>query len=388
MLESSEGRRLTDAETAALVKSYPITTAKTNANAAGGLFTEWNFTVAGHVMRQLGSDPEVLAVLRKLEEKFRLDSCLNSLAKLEKLATKPSGKAARRWICQMLLDHIEHGLSENEDMSKKALFGDKHSCGLVQLWEFKMKLLNFICDNLMLQAKLPDSDRELVKTKCGDVMSMREVTDKNVQWQAGMCRSSQDALTFLQDVVYFKTFDNLLKQVCKGGAGTNPETMMDVDSIAERWQQVVAMRKNEIAEQQVQQQKLEEGMDSEDNGSDDEALLRQARKAPNTLTEGSPMYWRAVANKCVRMYLTFCTEGKTDTQLQLQVSQWQTATGLQPEVGKKTMLVHLDTSLLGESSGPHCQPDLRGKRWKPATWLHHLNINVRIFAKSFSSWLR
>ncbi|CAK8987498.1 unnamed protein product, partial [Durusdinium trenchii] len=75
--------------------------------------------------------------------------------------------------------------------------------------------------------------------------------------------------------------------------------------------------------------------------------------------------WRAVANKSVRMYLTFVTEGKNDSQLQLQVSQWQAATGLQPEIGKKTILVHLDTALLGESSGPNCQPELRGKRWKP-----------------------
>lgn len=138
MLETSENRRLSDSEAAALVKTYPITTAKTGGNANGGAqFSEWNFTAAGHVMRHLGSDDEILAVIRILEGKYGLESCLNSLVKLEKLATKPSGKAARRWIFQMILDHLEHGLAANDDFSKKALIGDKHIAGLVVLFEWK-----------------------------------------------------------------------------------------------------------------------------------------------------------------------------------------------------------------------------------------------------------
>ena len=365
MLESVENRRLQDSEVAALVKTYPITTAKTSANSNGGIFTEWNFTAAGHVMRQLGSDDEVLEVIRVLESKHGLDSCLNSLVKLEKLATKPSGKAARRWIFQMLLDHLEHGLAENEDISKKALLGDKHTAGLVVLWEWKMKLLNYICDTLMLQAKISETDREAIKSRCRDCPSMRQACEDSVQWQASMSRSGQEALRFFQDVVFLKTFDNLLKGICEG-VSTNPEVVLELDSINERWQQVIAMRQNELAQNQAKEAELSDGEDSQD----EEALLTEARKAPNTLKQGSPSYWRAVANKSVRMYLTFVTEGKNDSQLQLQVSQWQAATGLQPEIGKKTLLVHLDTALLGESSGPHCQAELRGKRWKPAAWLN------------------
>lgn len=369
MLEASENRRLSDSEAAALVKNFPITTAKTSANANGGVFSEWNFTAAGHVMRQLGSDDEVLTVIQVLESKHGLDSCLNSLVKLEKLATKPSGKAARRWIFQMLLDHLEHGLAENEDMSKKALLGDKHTCGLIVLWEWKMRLLSYICDTLMLQAKISDIDREAIKSKCRDCPSMRQACDESLQWQASMSRAGQDALRFFQDVVFLKTFDNLLKGVCKGMT-TNPEVIMELDSINERWQQVVATRQNELAQDQA---KMETSKDIDEESQDEEALLNQARKAPNTLKQGSPSYWRAVANKSVRMYLTFVTEGKNDSQLQLQVSQWQAATGLQPEIGKKTILMHLDTALLGESSGPYCQPELRGKRWKPVPW-----YNIRL----------
>ena len=214
MLEASENRRLSDAEAAALVKTYPITTAKTSGNANGAMFSEWNFTAAGHVMRQLGSDEEVLEVIRVLEGKHGLDSCLNSLIKLEKLATKPSGKAARRWIFQMILDHLEHGLAAHDDMSKKALLGDKHVAGFLVLWEWKMKLLSFICDTLMLQAKISDTDREAIKSKCRDCPSMRQACDESLQWQASMSRSGQDALRFLQ-VVFFKTFDDVLKGVCR-----------------------------------------------------------------------------------------------------------------------------------------------------------------------------
>lgn len=371
MLETSENRRLSDAEAAALVKTYPITTAKTGGNANGGAqFSEWNFTAAGHVMRQLGSDEEIMAVIRILETKYGLESCLNSLVKLEKLATKPSGKAARRWIFQMIMDHLEHGLAANDDISKKALIGDKHVAGLVVLFEWKMKVLSFICDTLMLQAKISDTDREAIKSKCRDCPSMRQACDENVQWQATMSRSGQEALRFLQDVVFFKTFDNVLKGVCKA-ANTNPEVLMELDSVNERWQQVVAMRQNEVAQEQAAVATGNDDDEAEESHGE-EAALAEARKAPNTLQQGSPSYWRAVANKSVRMYLTFATEGKNDSQLQLQVSQWQAATGLQPEIGKKTILVHLDTALLGESSGPHCQPELRGKRWKPVPCLKYV----------------
>jgi hypothetical protein len=388
MLEASENRRLQDSEAATLVKTYPITVAKTSGNANGGVFTEWNFTAAGHVMRQLGSDEEVMNVIRALENKHGLNSCLNSLVKLEKLATKPSGKAARRWIFQMLLDHLQHGLAENDDMSKKALLGDKHSAGFVVLWEWKMKLLGFVCDTLMLQAKISETDREAIKSRCRDCPSMRQACEDSVQWQASMSRSGQEALRFLQDMVFFKTFDNLLKGVCKGVA-TNPEVILELDSVSERWQQVTAMRQNELAQEQASN----EPMDSEaEETQDEEALLTEARKAPNTLKQGSPSYWRAVANKSVRMYLTFVTEGKNDSQLQLQVSQWQAATALQPEIGKKTILVHLDTALLGESSGPHCQAELRGKRWKPAAWLFLIHIfcyfsTVEAVSFDLSSWI-
>ena len=186
MQEQSENRRLTDSEAAALVKTYPITTAKTCTNVTGGIFGEWNFTAAGHVMRQLGSDPEVMSVIQTLESKYGLDSCLNSLAKLEKLATKPSGKAARRWIFQMLLDHLQHGLAENEDMSKKALLRDRHT-GLLALWEWKMRLVTYICDTLMLQAKISENDREAIKSKCRDCPSMRTACDPGKR-RSGFCK--------------------------------------------------------------------------------------------------------------------------------------------------------------------------------------------------------
>ena len=330
-------------------------------------------------MRQLGSDEEILAVIRVLESKYGLDSCLNSLVKLEKLATKPSGKAVRRWIFQMILDHLEHGLAANDDVSKKALIGDKHIVGFVVLFEWKMKLLSFICDTLMLQAKISDTNREAIKSKCRDCPSMRQACDESLQWQASMSRSGQKALRFLQDVVFLKTFDDLLKGVCKA-ANTNPDVLMELDSVNERWQQVLSMRQNELAQDQAA---MATGNSEAEESHDEDAALTEARKAPNTLKQGSPSYWRAVANKSVRMYLTFVTEGRNDSQLQLHVSQWQAATGLEPEIGKKTIMVHLDTALLGESSGPHCEAELRGKRWKPAPWL---NIFFKVEAMKFDSF--
>ena len=62
-----------------------------------------------------------------------------------------------------------------------------------------------------------------------------------------MSRSGQEALRFLQGVVFLKMFDNLLKGVYKAPT-TNPEVILELDSVNERWQQIVAMRQNELAQ--------------------------------------------------------------------------------------------------------------------------------------------
>ena len=369
MFEASEGRKIQDHEVVSRLKAYPIQTAKTGAN-GGSMFTEWNFTAAAHVVNKLANDNEIVQVVQTLESMYRLDSCLNSLVKLEKLATKPTGKEARRWIFACLLDHLQHGLVENEQVSRSWLCGDKHATGMIVLLEWKKKMLDYM-DTLMLEAKLSPDDRRVIKSQLKDPKSFREACEERVQWQAELNRSGQECVRFVQDVVYLRTFDNLLKGAIKT-VNTAPETLLEIESIAERWQHVKDTRQNEIV-QETATDNADAEVEEQGGDEGDDGFLALAHKQPHLLEHKSPLYWRSVANKNVRMYLTFVTEGKTDQNLVQQVEQSPIAS-MTPELGKTSVLVHLDTSLLGEGPGPDCQNGLRHKKWKVDTWSWIFNV--------------
>ena len=142
MFEQTEGRKLSDAEAVAHIKNYPINCAKSGTGKnEDAVFTEWMFGAANHIVTKIASDPECVKILVALEGQYRLKSCLNSAAKLEKLATKPNGKDARRWVFECLWDRLQHKLLGNNEVFRNALVGDKHSCGLIALFEWKKKLL-------------------------------------------------------------------------------------------------------------------------------------------------------------------------------------------------------------------------------------------------------
>ena len=112
------------------------------------------------------------------------------------------------------------------------------------------------------------------------------------------------------------------------------------------------MRANELAADAAKDGLPEDDADTEDEGAaDDGSKLKSFRQAPHLHAFKSPQYWRAVANKHVRTYLTFVEEGRSDSAFQLQVSQSPIA-NLSAEYGKSCILVHVDGGLLGEAPGP------------------------------------
>lgn len=234
MFEQAEGRKLSDAEAVAHIKKYPINCAKTGTGRnEDAVFTEWMFCAANHIVTKIASDPECVKILVALEGQYRLKSCLNSAAKLERLATKPNGRDARRWVFQCLWDRLQHKLLDNNEVSRNALVGDKHSCGLIVLFEWKKKLLGYL-DTMMMKAKIADSDRTSIMEMMKDCPSMRHYSEKEVSWQAHLRPSGQEALRFLTDAVYLKVFDNLFLQSVKNPT-TNCEVIEDLPSVTVPW---------------------------------------------------------------------------------------------------------------------------------------------------------
>ena len=373
LMEKLEGRRLSDQEVVQLLKSKHLMTAQKGTGQSAvdvSNYCEWNFTAAKTIVAKLQSDQVISDIVNKQELLKGSDSCFNSLVKLEKLAQRPSCLASRRFIFQLIDDLLCHGVIRDEDLSKKDMIGGSNNPGSIHLYEFKWRCLSYILDIMCVQAKLKDADRILLKEHLRDPVATRANTMENVSWQGSLTKASQEALTFIHDVVFLKQHDNILKQGMK--PNSHPEILNEMDTIVEAWSRVVNLRENELAEEKAGLQALEGKAeeDEEEGGAEGQTpdrLLKLARQTPNTLPKHSPQYWRAVANQTVRMYVEFVTEPTSAANVTAMVEKLQLPT---PETGKNCTLVHLDTSLLGESVGPGSQENLR-KVWKPDEALIH-----------------
>lgn len=362
-----EGRKLKETEVVQLLKAKHLQTAQRGCGETGtdvSVYTEWNLQAATQIYTKLHSDPVICEVVAKREACSGSDSCFNSLVKLEKLAQKPSCSASRRWIFQWMDDMLSHGMLRDEDLTKKEIHGGSGSLGLVALGEFKWKAMSYVMDIMSVQAKIREADRVMIKSKMSDPWEQRSNTESNLGWQGTLTKSSLELVTFLQELLYNKVFDAVLRQAIK--PSSHPEILQELESVQDAWKHVCSMRANELAEEKALVAKTE-GSDEDDEedaslnaGADTEQLLKMARKQPNTLAHGSEAYWRSVANSTVRMYCSFAAEGDKSAIMNV-VGGAQLEMG---EVGKSALLVHLDTSLLGESQGPGQQERLR-RNWKP-----------------------
>lgn len=271
--------------------------------------------------------------------------------------------ASRRFVFQLLDDLLCHGLLKHDQVSKNDVVGSNTNPGLIHLYEFKWRALSYALDIMAVQAKIKDDDRVVLKERLSDPAATRSNTQDNVGWQGSLAKSSLEALTFVHELVFLKKYDNVLRQAIK--PNSHPEILAEMDTVQEAWKQVVATRENELAEEKAALQTLAENSDDDTASVDGMACpdrqLKMARQTPNTLPENSPAYWKAVANQTVRMYADIGIEGNSSATVVNMVEKAGLPAG---EVGKSVILVHLDTSLLGESTGPHAQDGLR-KVWRP-----------------------
>ena len=364
MMEKLEGRKLHESEVVQLLKSKHLQTAKKGEGDSSvdvSNYSEWNFKAARFIVTKLHSDEVITEIVMRQELARGSVSCFNSMSKLEKFAQRPSCLASRRFIFQLLDDLLCHGLLPHDEVSKDRIVGSGSNPGLIHLFEFKWRALPYILDIMAVQAKLKDEDRTLLKERMRDPTSARANTQDNVSWQGALAKSSLAALTFLHELVFLKKYDNVMKQAMK--PNSHPEILNEMETIQEAWKDVISGRENELAEEKAALQALD-GAKSEDSSEVEdcpEHLLKQARKTPNSLPQNSPAYWKAVANQTVRMYCNIVVEAASSASVVSTVEKAELPVG---EVGKACVLVHLDTSLLGEGTGPGAQEGLR-KVWRP-----------------------
>ena len=161
-----------------------------------------------------------------------------------------------------------------------------------------------------------------------------------------------------QDLTYNKKYDNSLRQATKSGGA--PEAVLEHEQVKEQVSRLLAVLKNEEAEQKALAEGAAANAADPDHAEDE---LQEVRKPPSQHSEGSEKYWKAVGNQSVRTYCSLHVQPKTLEGIISLVSQ----SGLkdfQGEGGVSCVLTHLDLDALGETLGPGQRPLLR-KRFVP-----------------------
>ena len=157
----------------------------------------------------------------------------------------------------------------------------------------------------------------------------------------------------IEDIVFGKKFDNGIKQAAK--LGGTPEHVWEQEPIKEAWEKVLVELAKEAEECRASAPKA----DAEEEVEEDENL-QTVRKAPTNFALHSAGYWRAVANQCVRTYVTLIPEPKTTDAMTRAISQ-SSLKEIFGTQGETCVLTFLDLDCLGESQGPGAQALLRKK---------------------------
>ena len=160
-----------------------------------------------------------------------------------------------------------------------------------------------------------------------------------------------------KDLVFAKTFDNSLRQVAKQGSGF--EGCLEHSKVSERWSDITDAFANEKAEAEARAAEMTKNSDEAEQEDVVTAELNKIRSAPTTFAENSPSYWKAVANRTVRTYVTLLPEGKTLQGMSSCISQVSWLKNLNIEVGSASVMIYLDPDHLGETLGPLQQRNLR-----------------------------
>ena len=119
-----------------------------------------------------------------------------------------------------------------------------------------------------------------------------------------------------QDLTYNKKYDNSLRQATKSGGA--PEAVLEHEQVKEQVSRLLAVLKNEEAEQKALAEGAAANTADPDHAEDE---LQEVRKPPSQHSEGSEKYRKAVGNQSVRTYCSLHVQPKTSEGIISLVSQ-------------------------------------------------------------------
>ena len=150
------------------------------------------------------SNPDITAVIDRLESKYKNESCLNSLGKLIKIVEKCDTVAQRVLVFKAIEDTIDRGVHSNAKFTREFLTGGQKDSGssipFVQLVLFRWRLRAHMMSVEMPREKLDAHDIQKISEMTDDYSKQREMdtVGADTTWIGAMQPSSVLALRVIQ----------------------------------------------------------------------------------------------------------------------------------------------------------------------------------------------
>ena len=150
------------------------------------------------------SNPDITAVIDRLEQKYKNESCLNSLGKLQKIVEKCDTVAQRVLVFKAIEDSIERGINSNSKFTREFLTGGHKDSGssipFVQLVLFRWRLRTYLLTSEMPREKMDPQDIQKIADMTADYKVQRDMEAENADttWIGAMHPSSVLALRVMQ----------------------------------------------------------------------------------------------------------------------------------------------------------------------------------------------
>lgn len=169
-----------------------------------------------NVYDKICSNPEITAVVDRLEKKFGIDSCLNSMTKLVKIAEKTDTLTQRVLVFHAIEDAIDRGIHNNTKFTREFLIGGGKEGGnsvpFVTMVIFKWRIRNHLLTVEMPKEKMDPQDLQKITDMTADYATYRryidvENTSADTTWIGAMHPSSVSALRVIQDARALLTYN-------------------------------------------------------------------------------------------------------------------------------------------------------------------------------------
>ena len=160
------------------------------------------------VHRSLLADKTTAKLIEDADGEWGLSSPLNAIAKLHVIAKQC--KSEPEWVVMSIIDAVKSGLHPTSVFGHRALKGEGHNKGFVELFLFKSKLRKYLLGDFLHERVFPVPIKDKLKHVYENHVSFRCECPFNTetrQWQIGWESSGVHMATLIEETVFGKDAD-------------------------------------------------------------------------------------------------------------------------------------------------------------------------------------